>query len=162
MTTTATPSYGANVVMTITLAGLANSSTTGAGRQSTAANNVLDLADDALVSMKFMSGITTPNGTVFLYAYGAVDGSTYTANAGATDAALTPAPLSALKLLDSFASNTTAGVSYKIGPYSIAQAFGGTMPPQWGVFVNHSLGTASNATSGNFQVQYVPVKYASA
>jgi hypothetical protein len=159
--TTATPSYGANVVMTITLAGLANVGSTGIGRQSTAANNAADLADDALVFMKFTSGITTPAGTVFLYAFGGVDGSTFSANAGSTDAALTPTPNSGLKLLDSFATNTAINVTYKVGPYSVAQAFGGTMPPQWGVFVNHSMGTASNATSGNFQVQYIPVKYVS-
>jgi hypothetical protein len=157
---TATPSYGANVIMTISLNSLANGGATFAGRQSTIANNKVDLADDSLVSMTFTSG-ATPTGTVSLYAFGSVDGTNFGGNAGITDAALTPAPVSGMKLLDTIASNSTVNFTYRIGPYSIAQAFGGSVPPMWGVFVNHTMGAASNSTAGNFQVQYVPIKYSS-
>jgi hypothetical protein len=159
---TATPSYGANVAMTITLAALASNVGLTTGRQSTTANNVADLADDSLVSFKITTGASPTAGAIFLYTFASVDGGTnYSGNAAATDGALTPVQVAQLRLLDTVSTNSTSNITYKSGPYSIAQAYGGTVPPSWGVFVMHNTVAALNATAGNFTVQYVPVKYAS-
>jgi len=160
--TTATPSYGAAATLTCTSSGLASSSLLTVGRQSTVADNTSDLADDSMVGGKLVtSATTTTNTQIQIWAFGTYDGTTYSASAGATDAGFTPdtGAKNLMKLLTIIPNITTTAVTYAWGPFSVAQAFGGTMPSKWGIWIVHNVGTPLAAGS---EIKYTPVKYASA
>lgn len=159
--TTATPSYGAAQTMTLTSSGLASTAGLLAGRQSTIADNSSDLADDALVGGKLVTTATTTTNTqIQIWAFASYDGTSYTAGAGASDANFTPdtGAKSLMKLLAVIPNITTTAVTYTWGPISIAQAFGGTMPIKWGIYIVHNTGTALAAGG---ETKYTPVKYVS-
>ena len=164
MTTTATPSYGTATALTITLASLATSAGLTVGRQSTVADNTSDLGIDAIVQAQITVGTTpTANTWIELWAFGTADGTVYGGAAGASDAGLTPTDKSTMRLLEVIpVPVTTSNVAYISGSHSIQNAFGGTMPRKWGVFVTHNTGVNLNATGGNHTVKYTAVKYASA
>lgn len=163
--TTATPLYGSPTALTITLAGLATSATLLVGRESTAVDNKdVDDAVDALVGGKVTVG-TTPTGAtqIQIWAYGSYDDTEYTGSASGSDAALTPPSKETLKLLQVIPhSGSVSNIVYKWGPTSVANAFGGAMPVQWGIWITHNTGVNLNATGANQEVVYIPVKYESA
>lgn len=145
--------FGTNgQTITITLASLANNS----ARQSTVVDNSTNLFLDALVQMKIKSGAsgTTTTGYVNIYAFATVDnGTTYTENAGATDAAITlTVPPNALLIgrINCVANATT----YYSSPMSVAAAFGGVLPEKWGVIVENKTGGTLDSTGGNHTVKY--------
>jgi hypothetical protein len=158
--TTASPVYGTAQTLTCTLASLATSSTLVAGRQSAVADNAAtDHALDAIVQAKITVGSPTANTQIELWAFGTGDGTNYSGGAGASDANLTPTNKTTMRLLEVIpVPNSTANVTYHSGPHSIQNAFGGTMPRKWGVFVVHNTGAALNATAGNHSIQYTPVQ----
>lgn len=140
--------YGtSNQSITLTLASLAN----GSSRASTAVDNTTNLFLDALVflNIKSASASTSSTGYCAVYAYGTSDGGTnYTEGATGTDAALTlvsPTNLKMLGIINVVANSTT----YKAGPFSVAQAFGGQLPDHWGIVVTNSTGAALDATEGS-------------
>lgn len=140
--------YGtSNQTITLTLASLAN----GSSRASTAVDNTTNLFLDALVSLNIKSGAsgTAATGYVAVYAYGTSDGgSNYTEGATGSDAALTltsPTNLKLIGLINVVANATT----YKAGPFSVAQAFGGQLPDHWGIVVTNSTGGALDSTEGS-------------
>lgn len=159
--TTATPSYAAASTLTCTSSGLASSSTLLVGRQSTVADNTSDLGDDAMVGGKLVtSATTTTNTQIQVWAFGSYDGTSYSAGAGATDAGFTPdqGAKNLMKLLTVIPNITTTAVTYTWGPFSVAQAFGGTMPSKWGIWVVQNTGTPLAAGS---EIKYTAVKYVS-
>lgn len=162
--TTATPLYGTPTAMTITLTGLASSATTVAGRESTALDqkDTLD-AIDVLVGGKVTTG-TTPTAArqIEVWVYGSYDDTEFSGSATGTDAALTPVEKTLLALLQIIPTSNVSDTTYKFGPFSIAQAFGGTMPVQFGIWVTHNTGVNLNATATNHEVVYTSVKYESA
>jgi hypothetical protein len=161
MAVTSTTVYGGVVALTITLASLANSAT--AGRQSTVVDNTSDVAIDSIVQVKVTTGTTPTNGNLIqVWAFGTADGTNYSGGAGTTDAGFTPTNVNNMRLLESFTVTSTSNITYVSGSHSIANAFGGTMPRKWGIFVLNNSGVALNATAGNHSVQYSPVKYQSA
>jgi hypothetical protein len=160
--TTASPLYGTTTAMTITLTGLATSAVD-AGRQSTVAANGTDDAIDALVGGKITTGTSpTASRQIEVWLFGSYDDTEYTGGAGAADAAFTPDTKSLLKLLCIIPTVNTSDKAYRFGPYSVAQAFGGVMPENWGVYVTHNTGVNLNATASNQEVHYTTVKYESA
>ena len=162
---TATPLYGAATTMTMTLASLASDANLLIGRESTAVSNVTDDAIDALVGGKVTTGTTPTTGKqIEIWAYGSYDGTSYTASATGTDAGLTlTAPRkSLLRLLQIIPTDATSNVTHAWGPFSIAQAFGGFMPRNWGLWIVHNTGVVLNATAGNHEVKYIPLKFESA
>jgi hypothetical protein len=147
----------------MTLASLA-SSAVDVGQASTSVDNTTDLAVDSLVGGKITVGTTpTANTRIEVWAYGSYDGTTYDAGVSGTDGAFTATNLKTLFRLLTIIPNiaVTSNVAYAWGPFSIAQAFGGTMPRKWGIFVTHNTVAALNATPGNHEVKYTPVKYLS-
>ena len=44
---------------------------------------------------------------------------------------------------------TTSNRVYDVGPFSVAQLFGGVCPPKFGLFITHNTGVNSNSTAGN-------------
>lgn len=145
--------FGTNgQAVTVTVASLANNS----ARQSTVVDNSSNLFLDALVQAKIKTGAsgTTSTGYVNIYVFATVDnGTTYTENAGATDAAitLTVPPNAVLIGRINCVANTT---TYYSGPLSVAAAFGGVLPEKWGVIVENKTGGALDSTGGNHTVKY--------
>lgn len=140
--------YGtSNQAITCTLASLANN----AARASTYVDNATNLFMDALVSINIKTGAsgTVSTGYVNVYAYGTSDGGTnYTENATGSDAAITlvsPTNLKLIGIINCVANATT----YKSGPFSVAQAFGGQLPERWGIVIENKTGGAFDSTEGN-------------
>lgn len=161
--TTASPLYGTTTALTITLTGLATDASLVAGRQSSVAANGTDDAIDALVGGKITTGTTpTASRQIEIWLFGSYDDSEYSGGAGASDAALTPDTKTLLKLLTIIPTVNTSDKAYRFGPFSVAQAFGGVMPENWGAYVVHNTGVNLNATAANQEIHYTPVKYESA
>lgn len=162
--TTATPVYGTKVTMTMTLTSLASDTSLVAGRESTAVDNKdVDDAIDALVGGLVTTGTTPTTGRqIEVWAYGSYDDTTYTSSATGTDANLTPGEKTLLRLLTMIPTTGTSDKAYRWGPFSVAQAFGGILPVQWGIYIVHNTAVALNATATNHEVEYVPVKFESA
>jgi hypothetical protein len=139
--------YDSDAAFTCTLASL----TTGSARQSTAIDNSSNLYLDALVQLRIKTGGsgTSASGYVAVYAYASADGgTTYTENAGASDAAITltvPTNLVLLGVINCVANSVT----YKGPVWSVAAAFGGTMPKKWGIVVENQTGGTLSATEGD-------------
>lgn len=163
MATTLTPSYGTSTALTFTLASLASDASLVAGRESTAVDNTSDLAVDSLVGGKITTGTSpTVNTQIEVWCIGSYDGTTYGAGATGSDANFSPTgEKSQMKLLQIIVVDATSNHSYEWGPYSVAQCFGGTMPKKWSLFVVQNTGAALNATGGNHEAKYTPVKYVS-
>lgn len=163
--TTASIVYGSATALTIGLSTgpLASDTNLVAGRESTAIDNTSDLAIDAIVFGKVTTGTTPTNSRqIEVYLYGSVDGTNFSGGASGSDANLTPQTKDLLRLLQIIPTNNTSNQAYTWGPFSVAQAFGGTMPANWGVYVVHNTAVALNSTGGNHFVKYRTVKYASA
>jgi hypothetical protein len=156
--------YATPITLTITLASLASDTSLSAGRASAAVDNSSNQYIDFLVGGKVTTGTSpTASRQIEIWAYGSYDGTTYSAGASGTDAAFSPGtekPL--MKLLQIIPTDNTSNRTYEWGPCSVAQAFGGTCPSKWGVYVVHNTGAALNATAGNHEVRATPIKYASA
>lgn len=160
---TATPANSAVVTHTITLAGLVTSATLVAGREGTAIdNNATDDAIDAMVGGFVTTGTTPTAGQIQIWLYGSYDGTSYSGGATGTDATLTPQSVTLMRLLIAIPTTSTSNQKYTWGPYSVAAAFGGSMPRKWGVFVTHNTVAALNATGSNHEVKHTPVKIESA
>lgn len=162
--TTATPVFGSKVTMTITLASLASDTNLLAGRESTAVDQKdVDDAIDAMVGGLVTTG-TTPTAArqIEVWAYGSYDDTNFNDAITGADSNRTLVTKSLLRLLTIIPTNSTSNQAYKWGPYSIASAFGGIIPVQWGIYIVHNTGVALNATGGNHEVEYFPVKFESA
>lgn len=162
--TTATPLYGTNTDLTHTLASLSSDTNLIAGRESTAVSNVTNDAIDEIVQGKTTTGTSpTASRQIEVWAYGSVDGTTYSAGATGSDANFSPTgEKTLLKLLEIIPTDGTSNHTYEWGPWSIAGAFGGTMPRNWGIFEVHNTGVALNSTGSNHETTSTPVKYESA
>jgi hypothetical protein len=157
-------SYATPITLTITLASLASDTNLIAGRISTAVDNSTNGYVDFLVGGKVTTG-TSPTAArqIEVWAYGSYDGTTYSAGAGGTDANFSPTgEKNLMRLLQIIPTDATSNHTYEWGPLSIAQAFGGTAPPKWGIYMVHNTAVALNATAGNHEVRATPVKYVSA
>jgi hypothetical protein len=149
MAATFGPSYGADTGLTITsLNSLGNNAYAGSAVVDNSA--LSPPAEDVLVGVAIVSaaaGVST-TGTVAVFAYSDVDALPhYTAGVTGTDAVQTPVNGSALRplgIMDVNAVNTT----YYGGRWSVAKAFGGTMPKKWGIVVQNLSGAAL-AAAGN-------------
>jgi hypothetical protein len=129
-----------------------------AGRQSAIADNTADLADDALLGGTIVTSGTITAGTIEIWSFAMVDGTNFTAGASASgDGSLSLATGGLKHLMQDLETITvdTTGRTYAIGPFSIANAWGGSMPEKWGFFVVHNLGSGVITTT----MKYVPLKY---
>lgn len=141
-----------NQTVTITVASLANN----AARASTAIDNSTNLFIDAelFVKVKSAAASTSSTGSVAVYAYGTSDGgTTYTEGASGTDASITltsPTNARLVGVINVVANATT----YTSGPFSVASAFGGTLPEKWGVILVNLSGATLDSTAGNHSVVY--------
>jgi hypothetical protein len=163
--TTATPLFGSVGTLTITLTGLASDTNLIAGRQSTAIDQKdTDDAIDALVGGLTTTGTSpTASRQIEVWTFGSYDDATFSAGAGASDANFSPTGEKTLmRLLTVIPTDGTTSHLYEWGPYSQAEAYGGVIPVQWGVYEVHNTGQNLNATAANHEVQYFPIKFESA
>ena len=138
--------------MTVTnLHSLASSTT--AGWQSDVVDNTSNLFLDALVMavLDFAASAPANSRAALIYAYGGLESGTYTNPASGSEGTITLVDITAnaqnVRFLGSVAYTTTGEVA-EAGPFSVAAAFGGVLPPFWGlVIMNHS--GAALAGSGN-------------
>lgn len=141
-----------NQTITLTIASLANNGQ----RQSTVIDNSSNLFLDALVFLKIKSAAasTSATGYVNVYAFGTVDGgTTYSENAGASDAAITltsPPNMRLIGVVNVVANATT----YYSGLMSVAAAFGGILPERWGLVIENRTGATLDATGGSHAAIY--------
>ena len=161
---TASPVYGTPTAMTITLASLASDTNLVAGRESTALDQKDSLdAIDVLVGGKVTTGTSpTTSRQIEIWAYGSYDDTEFSGSATGSDANLTPDEKTNLRLLTMIPTVATSDKTYKWGPFSIAQAFGGVVPVQFGIYIVHNTAVNLNSTGGNHEVVYTTVKYESA
>lgn len=164
MTVTASLQHGTVTADTISLHGLATSSTLATGREGTAVDHTVGKEIDSLVGGKVTVGTTpTANTQIQIWAFGSYDGTSYSGGATGIDAALTPQSTELLRLVTVIPNvGTTSNQQYNWGPFSLAQIFGGTLPRKTGIFVTHNTGVNLNATPANHEVKRTPVSYASA
>lgn len=159
---TASPNYAAAATLTHSLASLASDTNLVAGRASTAVDNTTVDAIDCLVGGKVTTGTSpTADRQIEVWAYGSYDGTSFSGGATGSDANLTPQNKTLLKLLTVIPTSNVSNKTYTWGPISIAQAFGGVVPPEWGIFIVHNTGVALHATAGNHEVKYTPIKFES-
>ena len=147
--------YGTDTAATITLASLAN----GAARQSTVIDNSTNEFVDYLITVRVKSGGSTPSSDRAAYVYVAAgNGNIRAENAGASDAAITlSSPPNATRI--GYISMPAANTSYYSGPFSVAAAFGGTVPKDFAIIVENRHGQAFTATAGDHAVFYTPIRY---
>jgi hypothetical protein len=148
--------YGGNgQAVSVTLASLAS----GSKRASTAVDNSTNVYTDSLLAVKVKSGASgvSSTGYVDVYAYGTVDGgTTYSGGCTGTDAAFS-GQLSALFKLGRIAVIANA-TTYPGGPWSVASAFGGSLPDHWGICIDNESGAALDSTEGNHLKLYQGVE----
>ena len=153
MATTTKTLYPGRTAITITLNSLSNSSTV--GRASTVVDNTANLYLDALVSLTIQaSGSVGTNPIVSVFAYAVGDNSNYTDGVTGADASYTLLTTPNLRLMDVInVNNTTAFTS---APKSVANAFGGVLPPKWGIVVVNNSGVALAAAAQT--ASYEPIQ----
>lgn len=142
--------YVASAKITITL----NSLAAGAMRQSDVIDNGTGKNLDVLVGGVITTGAALlpgdDQGYVNLYAFGTADSDqtppNYTANAGAADAAFTGVRGDLVYL--GRAHTPAAATAYAFGPFSIANAFRGSVPQKFGIVLENRSGAALKS-SGN-------------
>jgi hypothetical protein len=156
---TTSPTYGAAVPLTITLASLATDATLIAGRQSTAVDISSSTIMDAQIGGFISTGTSPTTGKVIeIWAAGSYDGTTYSAGVGASDANFSPTGEKTLmRLLCVIDTDATSNHKYEFGPVSLAEAFGGLPPRKFAVFVVHNTAVNLNSTGGNHEIKYTPV-----
>jgi len=146
-----TTAYGSEVSLTVTnLQSLASSPT--AGWQSDVIDNTTTLYLDALVQVVLDFANTSPSNdrAAYVYAYGGL-ATTYTNPVTGTQGTITvPTIVSTqynIKLIGVIAY-ATADEVVESQPMSVAAAFGGVLPPKWGLVIMNYSGAAL-AASGN-------------
>jgi len=151
--------------LTITLTGLATSSTLVAGREATAVDNRSNLDLDHLLSGKVRAGTSPTGGVIEVWAYAPISIASgtpaYPAGATGVDAALTVASVNQKNA--SFRRLWTARVDavsdrdYFMPPTSIRRAFG-DMPACWSIWLTHSSAVNLHATASNHAFHYERVQ----
>ena len=129
-------------------------------RASTAVDNTSNLFTDALVSVviKTNAAGVSSTGWVQVYAYATSNGGTnYSGGASGSDGAYSglTANLMPIGRISVVANATT----YPGGPFSVAAAFGGSLPASWGIAVENRTGAALDASVGSANYQGVLAQY---
>ena len=158
--------YAASAAYTITLTGLASSSTLVAGRESTSLSNATHKYLDELVAGRVHvneASAVTANTQIEAHVVGALDDTpTWPDVFDGTDSAetVTSAGIKAgickpvgIMLVDATITNRP----YFFAPLGIRQLFGDGMPTDHAIFVTHSTGQTLGATAANHYIKHTPV-----
>lgn len=152
--------YGTRTAITIDPSSLAASSTFVAGVESAEQDNTTDLYLDVLVEGRVTGHASTAPTVgqqiqVWVWGSNVSLGTTAIDVLDGTSSAETLAHVAVLQSLKLAAAPAvtvaTAGLTYHIQPFSVAQLFGGQMPKFWGLFVAHNhTGALAAAQSNQF------------
>lgn len=156
--------YAADAAYTITLTGLASSSTLVAGRESTSVSNASNKYLDELVS-GFITVGTTPTASTYIevHAVGAIeDTPTWPDVFDGTDSAETVSNVGikaaiCRPIASTLVSATTSDLAYPFAPQGIRQLFGDAMPTAHVLFVVHNTAVNLHATAANHAIYHLPV-----
>lgn len=156
-------SYRASANLTITLGGLASSSTFVAGRESTSYDNSSNLDPDARLAGQVTVGTTPTTGTqIQIWVAAELRDGVWPDVLDGTDSAETWTNAQMLISGARLAAvidviSTTSNLAYPFESGSIAALFGGILPKKFVVFVTHNTGVNLNATDGNHVISVMPV-----
>jgi hypothetical protein len=141
-----------NQSVTATLASLANSTSQSTGiRGSAFIDNTtnLDVDDQVTVQVTTGSSGVSSTGSVVIYAYSCVGGTT-TCSDGVTGTDAGQTLTNPTNLVKVISCNTVANsTAYTCGSFSVANAFGGTVPARWGIVIQNLSGAALSATGNS-------------
>lgn len=143
--------YGTtNQAITCTFATLGGASQ----RQSAVVSNATTLFTDVLVAVNAESPSASLAASPYIdvYAYGSSDASHYSGTCSGSDASYS-GPLTTLVKLGRI-TFTAINQTYTGGPWSLAMAFGGSLPQQWGIVIDNETGAALQAGSAWYQGIY--------
>lgn len=144
--------YGSTTLITATLASLASA----AAREATAVDNTTDLFIDVMVTLAIALQTGTPTGQAAINVWFAEsgDGTIYTDPVTGSNAAITLRTPSNLRGPFVIATPTAGALTYKAVIGSVAQYFGGILPPKWSIVIENQTGLALDATEGNHTKSY--------
>lgn len=134
--------YAAKATVTISPASVTN----GSARESTVISNTTNLYRDYLLRVK-ANGQASGTSVINIYAYAALGDTTYTDGATGSDAAFTAASRLNSVFVGAVQMNATTAVT--AGPFSIAAAFGGTLPDKFGFIAVNNSGATLSTTAGD-------------
>jgi len=126
---------------------------------------------DVVVGGSIQVGAVTAAGTIDIYVSGSWDGTEFTAGVDMGDSDITWGTTGSthvngefdLGLLGSVSVNTADDNNdITFGPFSVAQAFGGTMPKKFAVVIENNTDIALHATGTNNHLDTVGITYVSA
>src|SRR5208283_4882421 len=129
-------------------------------RQSTYIDNTSNLFTDAFVQATIKTGSSgvSATGYIQLYLYGTVDGgSHYSYAATGSDASYTIPTNAALRPLGRIGVGANATIYTEI--FSVAAAFGGSIPARWGVIVDNETGASFDGTTAILYYQGIYGSY---
>ena len=154
--------YGTAADVTITLASLAPSSTLLAGRESSAIDNTSDKVLDYLVSGKIKTNATiTAGGRIEVWAVASWDGTLWSDVFDGTDSDETISSANVKGVICRLVASMQVDVTgtYYFNGVSLAERFGGVIPPKFVLFVVHNTHAtnALDSTGGNHQIRIQPV-----
>ena len=148
--------YMSSSTATITLQSLGSTSS----RQSNVIDNTSNKYLDYLVSVKLASTTGTIASEKACYVYVVADNGNgeYTEGASTADSVITlTSPSNAIRV--GMVNVPAANTVYRSGPFSIAAAFGGMLPPKFAIVIENRTGLALSATTANFGVVVQPVGF---
>ena len=125
------------------------------GRISNAVDNSSNVFLDAFLFVKIKTGGSTPsaNKQALVYALGTADGgATYTDGFTIGDAD-SVVVVNTARLIGVIRV-AVSGTIYYGGPWSMAAAFGGSLPDHWGIYVFNDSGQTWSTTNADFSVFY--------
>ena len=141
----------------------------GAGVERSPTSNALIFEDLAHGDMALTLGAT--GGSISIYAYASYDGTEYTGGLDGADGTVTWGTTPSTSIVDGYQALVLLGVVgtenadddkyVRWGPFSIAQAFGGTVPPKWGIVIKNNTLAALHATQTSSECQYTGVTFTS-
>jgi len=167
---TTKPAY----TVTGSLIGITLASLAAAGyRESAGVSNAINLYMDALVGGSIQVGAVgaTVGQSINIYAYASSDGGTvYSGGLAGVDETImwgtTPASSSVVGYLNlvrlgSAAVDPTndANNDIEFGPFSVADAFGGVLPADWGIVIENNTDAALHATGTNNVLHFSGVNF---
>ena len=146
-----------NTAMAITLADLGNNT----ARASLAVDNTSDNYVDTTVSIQLQNGQVTGSDLAwYVYGYGSVNNSLFDTPSSGTNASVltTPANLALLKTV-SINYPPFSNTNFYVVIGSIAKAFGGILPPYWGIVIDNRTGASLVNTATNHAVTHRGIYY---
>lgn len=168
MATVATQQQSSARTYTITLSTLNSSTGLNFGRAGTAViSTAIDCVDYMVGGLFTGSSATamTANKQIEIWAYATYDsaGSNYNGGATGSDADLTTTTKTLMRLITIIPTVAATSQAFTWGPFSVAQTFGGALPPEWGLFVTqNSCQSFHGSTNSSYhETKYNPVYYQS-